>query len=482
MLEFDRGGYECICIFARRTSESEGWICLEGPSGKEQQIHMEQDWYRRVLLALPEEGIYRISQEGVCIVQLYLSGGQDLGERGVRFLDTEDGTQTDLAEWYDSPYREQYHFAPFMNWVNDPNGLCWFKGYYHLFYQSNPFGQEWNDMYWGHAVSRDLVRWTHMPHVLEPQPSLWRDRKRKGGAFSGSAQVSGDRMYICLTRHDGPLEDGEDTREWQTEAVCVDGIHVEEECPCIAEKPAGVSFDFRDPKIQNMEGKDYMVLGAALEGVPSILLYGRENGTWLYKGPLLQEYEPGIRTFECPDFFELDGKHVAAGAWMCHRDREGRYQMTRCYIGTFDGRECYGLAKERILEIRNQNQVKGMDIPGNSFLVKIWVKGEQDFRVIAAREGKDTLSLVRRNGITGLVSTRKEVEGIHFPSDIRNVRYAELFVDRRVTEVYLNHGESAGTKLFYQEGSTGYLEAEFEEGGLERLEVWTMESIWNHKA
>lgn len=553
MLEFDRGGYECICIFARRTSESEGWICLEGPSGKEQQIHMEPDWYRRVLLALPEEGIYRISQEGVCIVQLYLSGGQDLGERGVRFLDTEDGTQTDLAEWYDSPYREQYHFAPFMNWVNDPNGLCWFKGYYHLFYQSNPFGQEWNDMYWGHAVSRDLVRWTHMPHVLEPQPSLWRDRKRKGGAFSGSAQVSGDRMYICLTRHDGPLEDGEDTREWQTEAVCVDGIHVEEECPCIAEKPAGVSFDFRDPKIQNMEGKDYMVLGAALEGVPSILLYGRENGTWLYKGPLLQEHEPGIRTFECPDFFELDGKHVAAGAWMCHRDREGRYQMTRCYIGTFDGRrfqaesqqwydfgsnfyaaqtfehngrriavgwisdfygehrlrpggaygsfslprelhirnsrlyqepvrECYGLAKERILEIRNQNQVKGMDIPGNSFLVKIWVKGEQDFRVIAAREGKDTLSLVRRNGITGLVSTRKEVEGIHFPSDIRNVRYAELFVDRRVTEVYLNHGESAGTKLFYQEGSTGYLEAEFEEGGLERLEVWTMESIWNHKA
>lgn len=123
-----------------------------------------------------------------------------------------------------------------------------------------------------------------------------------------------------------------------------------------------------------------------------------------------------------------------------------------------------------------------MDIPGNSFLVKIWVKGEQDFRVIAAREGKDTLSLVRRNGITGLVSTRKEVEGIHFPSDIRNVRYVELFVDRRVTEVYLNHGESAGTKLFYQEGSTGYLEAEFEEGGLERLEVWTMESIWNHKA
>ena len=48
-----------------------------------------------------------------------------------------------------TPYREQYHFSPVVNWNNDPNGLCWFKGYYHLFYQLNPFGQEWNNMYWG---------------------------------------------------------------------------------------------------------------------------------------------------------------------------------------------------------------------------------------------------------------------------------------------------------------------------------------------
>ena len=552
MLEFDSGEYESICIFAEKSDDRDGWICLEGPGGKEQQVHMNDDWYRLVQLALPEKGIYRISRKGVSFTQMYLSGGPDLMDRGIRFLDPDSGDEMELGKWYDTSVREQYHFNPFMNWVNDPNGLCWFKGYYHLFYQSNPFGQEWNDMYWGHAVSRDLIHWTHMPYVLEPQPDLWRDKEHKGGAFSGSAQVEGEQMHLYLTRHHGPQEDGEETREWQTEAVCWDGIHVEKERPCITERPEGASFDFRDPKVQRIEGMDYMVLGSSLDGVPSILLYVRENGAWSFKGPLLQEHEPGIRTFECPDFFELDGKYVAAGAWMCHRDEAGRYQMTRCYTGTFDGdrfktehqqwydfgsnfyavqsfehggrriaigwisdfygehrvkptgacgsfslprelhmeqgrlftepvKECYGLLKERIFAVSGQD-VPPVIVPGNSFFVKIKLGDDRDFLVTLAREGDDALYLERKNGVTSLVSTRKEVSEVRFPSDVSTVRYVEIFMDRRVAEVYLNHGEAAGTKLFYQESTRGHLEADFAAGSLKRLEVWTMESIWNHKS
>ena len=552
MLEFDNGEYESVCIFAEKTDDRDGWICLEGPGGKEQQVHMNDDWYRLVQLALPEKGIYRISRKGVSFTQMYLSGGPDLMDRGIRFLDPDSGDEMELGKWYDTSVREQYHFNPFMNWVNDPNGLCWFKGYYHLFYQSNPFGQEWNDMYWGHAVSRDLIHWTHMPYVLEPQPDLWRDKEHKGGAFSGSAQVEGEQMHLYLTRHHGPQEDGEETREWQTEAVCWDGIHVEKERPCITERPEGASFDFRDPKVQRIEGMDYMVLGSSLDGVPSILLYVRENGAWSFKGPLLQEHEPGIRTFECPDFFELDGKYVAAGAWMCHRDEAGRYQMTRCYTGTFDGgrfktehqqwydfgsnfyavqsfehggrriaigwisdfygehrvkptgacgsfslprelhmeqgrlftepvKECYGLLKERIFAVSGQ-EVPPVIVQGNSFFVKIKLGDDRDFLVTLAREGDDALYLERKNGVTSLVSTRKEVSEVRFPSDVSTVRYVEIFMDRRVAEVYLNHGEAAGTKLFYQESTRGHLEADFAAGSLKRLEVWTMESIWNHKS
>lgn len=550
MIQFNSGGYESVCILAERTGDEDGWICLEGPSGKRQEIHMRSDWYRQVQFALPEEGTYRIRQEDVNISQIYLNGGPDLIDRGIMFLDPDSGNEVDMDGWYDTPYREQYHFGPFTNWINDPNGLCWFDGHYHLFYQANPFGQEWSDMYWGHAVSRDLIHWKHMPYALEPQPCLWKDKGRKGGAFSGSAQVADDGMHLYLTRHDGPQEDGEDTREWQTEAVCRDGIHIEGERPCITEKPGGVSFDFRDPKIQRLAGVDYMVVAAAVNRIPSILLYRREKGQWQYKGPLLQEHEPGIRTFECPDFFELDGKHVAAGAWMCHRDEANRYQMTRCYVGTFDGekfhtqaqqwydfgsnfyaaqtfehegrriaigwisdfygehrvkkhgacgsfslprelhikdkrlymepvKECYGLLKDRIFTAPEESGNIRIQIPGNSFFVKLSLADDQDFRLVVAGEGEDTLALERRGGVTSLVSTRKEVEQVHFPADIKDVRYAEVFVDRRVTEVYLNHGEAAGTKLFYQEGMAGRLEGRFEPGSLEQLEVWTMKSIWN---
>lgn len=550
MPEFHNSGYERICIFVKRTDERDGWLCLEGPSGKKQEIHMGKDWYRMVQFALPEDGRYRLSREAVELAQMYLSGGEKLLERGVCFLDPDSGQEVDLGSWYDTPVREQVHFGPFVNWVNDPNGLCWYQGYYHLFYQANPFGQEWNDMFWGHAVSKDMLHWVHMPHALEPQGGLWKDRAIKGGAFSGSAVVEQDGIHLYLTRHEGPQEDGGATKEWQTKAICRDGIHIEAEKVLIDEKPQGVSFDFRDPKVQRLGGQNYMVLGAAVDGIPSILLYGQDGGgNWTYRGPLLQEEENGIRTFECPDFFELDGSYVALGAWMCHHDEYGRYQMTRCYIGTFDGwklqpdrqqwydfgsnfyavqsfehegrriaigwisdfygehrelengaygsfalprelsvrggrlfmapaKECYRLLDERLLLDTKSSAIEGMRIPGNSYFVRIQLDGNGDFRVVLARDGADALSLVRKDGITGLVSTKKEVEGISFPSDVADVRELEVFVDRRVTEIFLNKGEGAGTKLFYQSSNDGYLEAEFHVGDLKLFEVWDMKSIW----
>lgn len=97
MLEFDNGEYESVCIFAEKTDDRDGWICLEGPGGKEQQVHMNDDWYRLVQLALPEKGIYRISRKGVSFTQMYLSGGPDLMDRGIRFLDPDSGDEMELG-------------------------------------------------------------------------------------------------------------------------------------------------------------------------------------------------------------------------------------------------------------------------------------------------------------------------------------------------------------------------------------------------
>jgi len=82
---------------------------------------------------------------------------------------------------YVERYRPQYHFTPEKNWINDPNGMVFYEGEYHLFYQYNPAGDKWGHMSWGHAVSPDMVHWTHLPLALPEADNVM--------IFSGSAVV-----------------------------------------------------------------------------------------------------------------------------------------------------------------------------------------------------------------------------------------------------------------------------------------------------
>src|SRR5438552_3317053 len=91
------------------------------------------------------------------------------------------GTATPAGTTYTETYRPQFHFSPAKNWMNDPNGLLYYRGEYHLFFQYNPSGNTWGNMSWGHAVSTDLVHWTELP-VAIPQDT-------QNMSFSGSAVI-----------------------------------------------------------------------------------------------------------------------------------------------------------------------------------------------------------------------------------------------------------------------------------------------------
>jgi beta-fructofuranosidase len=209
--------------------------------------------------------------------------------------------------------RPVYHLTPYAGWMNDPNGFSYYNGKYHLFYQYYPYDVTWGPMYWGHAVSEDLVHWEHLPAALAPDRTYDEE-----GCWSGSAiEMPDGRHLIIYTGREPFLNDGKpEIRQVQCLAFG-DGVDYEkwEKNPVIrsGDLPEGASiYDFRDPKIWKDEetGLYHIVVGSrAADGHGQVLLYDSVDGvSWEYKGVLDSSHGEIGSMWECPDFFELDGE------------------------------------------------------------------------------------------------------------------------------------------------------------------------------
>jgi sucrose-6-phosphate hydrolase SacC (GH32 family) len=203
-------------------------------------------------------------------------------------------TLKDAEDLYREPLRGQFHFSPRRGWNNDPNGLVFFNGEYHLFFQHNPYGWAWGNMHWGHAISKDLVHWEELGDELLPDDM--------GPMFSGSAVVDSKNssglgkdgkppMVLFYTAAGNPTV--------QCIAFSTDGRTFTKYSgnPVLKQVTPGN----RDPKVVWHEPTKQwvMVLYVELAGVHTI---------HFFTSPNLKDWTFTSKTdgfFECPDFFEL---------------------------------------------------------------------------------------------------------------------------------------------------------------------------------
>ena len=196
-------------------------------------------------------------------------------------------------------YRPSYHFTPAYGWMNDPNGMVYKDGEYHLYYQYNPYGSKWGNMHWGHAVSRDLIHWQHL------DPAIARDTL--GHIFSGSSVVDIHNtagygknaiiaLYTSASDKNGQIQcmaystdNGRTFTKYESNPVLTpfDGLR-----------------DFRDPKVFWYEkGKCwYMIVSADKE----TRFYKSKNlKKWEYVSAFGNGMGQQPCQYECPDFFRL---------------------------------------------------------------------------------------------------------------------------------------------------------------------------------
>jgi levanase/fructan beta-fructosidase len=245
----------------------------------------------------------------------------------------------------DMDYRPNFHFTPEKNWMNDPNGMFYLNGTYHLFFQHYPDGNKWGPMHWGHATSKDLTNWEELPIALFPD--------EKGYIFSGSAVVDthntsgfgekGEIPIIAIFTYHNIVGERNGREDYQTQALAY-SLDKGKTWTKYAKNPIidnpGIR-DFRDPKIQWDEKHQQWIMVLAADN--KSLFYTSGN---LLEWELASEFGMGVGAhggvWECPDFFPIKVENTGETKWVLIQSlNPGAYNGgsgTQYFIGDFDGK------------------------------------------------------------------------------------------------------------------------------------------------
>jgi fructan beta-fructosidase len=255
------------------------------------------------------------------------------------------------SQLYDEPHRPQIHFSPKEHWMNDPNGMVFYKGTYHLFYQYYPGGTVWGPMHWGHATSKNLIHWQHQPIALYPDSlgyifsgSAVVDYRNTSG-FGKSARLNGAvgqgkiPLVAIFTHHDPKGEkEGRDNYQNQSLAYSLDEGKTWIKYPGNpALKNPGIK-DFRDPKVSWNEVANKWIM--TLATLDRITFYSSPNlKNWTKESEFGKEIGAHGGVWECPDLFSL--KYQGKKLWVLivnlNPGGPNDGSATQYFVGDFDG-------------------------------------------------------------------------------------------------------------------------------------------------
>ena len=231
---------------------------------------------------------------------------------------------------YQEKYRPQYHFSPQYGWTNDPNGMVYHNGEYHLFFQYNPYGFKWGNMHWGHAVSKDLVQWEELPYALAPD--------KLGAIYSGCVVIDKDNTAGFGKDAMVAIFTSAGEQQVQSLAYSLDNgrSFTKYEGNPVLSHPTIV--DFRDPKVFWYAPTQQWIMSLATS--QSITFYSSKN---LKEWTQLSEFGEGIGNhdgvWECPDLFPLT--YEGQTKWVLfvsiNPGSPNGGSATQYFIGNFDG-------------------------------------------------------------------------------------------------------------------------------------------------
>ncbi len=251
--------------------------------------------------------------------------------------------QPNKSKVYHEPYRPQFHFSPQRNWMNDPNGMVFYQGVYHLFFQYNPTASVPGNIHWGHATSRDLLHWQQQPVALAPDDL--------GLVFSGSAVVDqhnlsglGTRAHPALaafyTSHSVAREKaGRTDVETQSLAYSTDGGKTWKKYKANPVIQNEGSRDFRDPKVNWYEPQHKWVM--ALSAHDHVDFYSSKNLIkWVKESEFGQQLGAHGGVWECPDLIEVHNGLKKQWVLIVNMNPGGPNggSATQYFTGSFDGK------------------------------------------------------------------------------------------------------------------------------------------------